>query len=119
MKKILVIDDETHVLDIVRLILEGVGYSVVTYTDARCIYDGDFELPDLFLLDRQLRAADGLDVCRFLKSQDNTRHIPVVIFSESRYIDVVSTDACADGVLQKPFKMSELREIVSKHTRKK
>ena len=60
-------------------------------------------LPDLFLLDKQLAGADGTDICRFLKGQQKTKNIPVVMISANPGIKEISVDAGADAFIEKPF----------------
>jgi CheY-like chemotaxis protein len=75
----------------------------------------DFELPDLFIIDKQLSGVDGLELCRFLKMQETTRNIPVIIISASPYISTQAINAGADEFVEKPFKIKELLSIVQKH----
>jgi DNA-binding response OmpR family regulator len=74
-----------------------------------------FDLPDLFLLDRQLSGVDGLDVCRFLKSQEETKHIPVIIISATSNVVRHALQAGADDVIEKPFLIAELRKMIARH----
>jgi len=66
MKKLIIIDDDPSILDVLRLVL-GESYQVTTYPDGSPILNGTFDLPDLFVLDKQLSGTDGLDLCRLLK----------------------------------------------------
>src|SRR5688500_14048010 len=101
-KRILITDDDPGVQDIFRIIFEKAGYDVVIIANAREILDNKFECPHIFLLDKQLSGIDGLDVCRHLKSQDNTKNIPVMV-SATPGLDTLSKQAGADDFLEKPF----------------
>jgi DNA-binding response OmpR family regulator len=68
----------------------------------------------LFLLDKQLSGQDGLEVCQFLKSQSDTKDIPVIIISATPGISKMAMDAGADDFLEKPFQMKELLKLVDK-----
>jgi DNA-binding response OmpR family regulator len=111
MKRIIFIDDDPTIQDVVNLILED-EYEVEIFSDGQKILANDFTIPDLFLLDKQLPEFDGLDVCRHLKHQPSTRHVPVVILSATPDIIKLGRDAGADCVLEKPFLITELRQCI-------
>ena len=115
MKRILFADDDPSIQDIVNLIFEG-EYEVTTYSDGARLMENDFELPDLFLLDKQLPGVDGLDICRFLKSQASTKHIPVIVISASPHLKKLAMAAGADDTIEKPFPIRELRQMVATYT---
>jgi CheY-like chemotaxis protein len=115
MKKVIFADDDPTILDVVTLILED-NYEVTVYQDGSPLLSGKFELPDLFLLDKQLSGIDGLDICRHLKSQEKTRHIPVIMISASPNIETLARSAGADNVIAKPFPIRELRQMIARYT---
>ncbi len=79
--KILVADDAASIRDIFRIILLKEGYEPELKEDANDLLIGKFNAPDLFLIDKLLSGMDGLDICRFLKSNIATKNIPVVMIS--------------------------------------
>ena len=109
-KRILVIDDDQAILDSLELLLEDEGYIVQTsvkngeYVDA-AIENGP---PDLILLDILLSGHDGRTICKKLKSQDNTRHIPVLLISAHPDAKAMADEAGADGFVAKPFDIDAL-----------
>lgn len=113
-KKILITDDDEGVQDIFKLIFERAGYDVSVQGDAFSIFDNNYIRPDLFLLDRQLSGQDGLNVCRFLKSDNNTKNIPVIIVSATPGIARMAKEAGANDFIEKPFQMKELLKVVAK-----
>ena len=115
MKRIIVVDDDPAILDSINLILTRAGYRVTAYTNAYPLLNGQFELPDIFILDKQLPGLNGLDVCRFLKAQQSTGSIPVIMISASLYINSTAKEAGANNFLEKPFRMAELLTMVSKY----
>jgi CheY-like chemotaxis protein len=115
MKSILFADDDPAIRDIINLLFEG-EYKVTTYLDGQSIMNNDFDLPDLFLLDKQLPGVDGLDICRFLKNQDSTKHIPIILISASPDIKKLAKSAGADDVIEKPFPIRELRQMIATYT---
>ena len=69
MKKILVVDDEAYIVELVKFNLEKEGYQVIVASDGRnALKMVQTEQPDLVLLDIMLPNIDGLEVCRILKS---------------------------------------------------
>jgi DNA-binding response OmpR family regulator len=115
MKRIIIVEDDQSILDPMTIILRNAGYGVTIYLDGNLILNNDFIVPDIFIIDKKLPGADGLDICRHLKRQDMTKHIPVIMVSASSDIEVLAREAMADDVLEKPFKMNALRGMVAKH----
>ena len=115
MKTILIAEDDTGMQDAIQLILTRAKFRPVVITNGDVLLRREFEVPDLFILDKQLSGVDGLDVCRFLKSQDDVRHIPVIMLSANPHIGVLSRDAGAESFLEKPFKMKELLELIGRY----
>jgi len=115
MKRIIVVDDDPGIQDIARIILERAGYEVTVFADGQPLMDSAFERPDIFILDKLLSGVDGTDICRFLKSRDETRRIPVVMLSAFPDIEKLSREAGADDFLEKPFSIKELLGVISKH----
>lgn len=115
-KRILFVDDDAAIQDAVQIMLEHEGYSVSLLGSGDSLLTEAFSLPDLFILDKQLPGVDGLDICRFLKREKRTQHLPVLILSASPQIARLAKEACADSSLEKPFHMQELRQEVARLT---
>ncbi len=105
-KRVLVVDDEKEILEIVQYNLEKNGY------DALCVASGEQALaaakkwsPDIVVLDLMLPGIDGLDVCRKLKSDEETRNIPIVMLTaKGEDADIVAgLELGADDYVVKPF----------------
>ena len=114
-KKVLIVDDDLGIQDAFRIIFERAGYSVTVLSSGNAILEGVFDIPDIFILDKQLSGVDGLDVCRFLKKQKETCHLPIIVVSATPHVARLATDACADDFLEKPFKNKDLLAMVEKH----
>ena len=108
-------DDDLGIQDAFRLIFERAGYLITILSSGNAIFEGGFELPDIFILDRQLSGVDGLDVCRFLKKGETTRDIPVIIVSATPHVARQAVDVRADDFLEKPFRIRDLLAMVEKH----
>ena len=113
-KKILITDDDDGIQDIFKLIFERAGYEVQVFGDAGSILENNYTYPDLFILDRKLRGHDGLKICKFLKSQNSTKDIPVIIVSATSGIKKLTEEAGADDFIEKPFQVEDLLSIVAK-----
>lgn len=109
--KILVVDDEVNIVELIKMNLEGSGYEVIeAYTGMEAITQTDFFSPDLILLDLMLPDIDGLQVCRMLRKNIKTQDIPIImVTAKSEEIDKVQgLTIGADDYITKPFGVSEL-----------
>jgi two-component system alkaline phosphatase synthesis response regulator PhoP len=109
--KILVVDDEKNIAEALRYNLEKEGFRTLTAADgARALELAREELPDLILLDWMLPELEGLEVCRVLKREEKTRHIPVIMLTvRSGETDkVLGLEMGADDYVTKPFSPREL-----------
>ena len=113
-KRILITDDDEGVQDIFRLIFERAGYDVQVLGEGLSILENNYKRPDLFVLDRQLSGQDGLKVCKFLKSQNTTKDIPVIIVSATPGIGKMAKEAGADDFIEKPFQIKDLLGVVER-----
>lgn len=115
-KKILIADDDPAIVDSIRMILEDAGYEVATTGNGQTVQDMKGELPDLLLLDIRMSGMDGTSICKYLKTQSLTQHIPIVIVSANRDTKQLARNAGADDFLEKPFNMNDLLQKVAKYT---
>lgn len=117
-KKILVVDDEKPIADILQFNLEKEGYKVV------CAYDGveaieqvNREKPDLILLDIMLPQKDGMEVCREIRK---TYDMPIIMLTakDSEIDKVLGLELGADDYVTKPFSTRELLARVKANLRR-
>lgn len=80
-KRILVVDDDAAIGEVLQLMLEDAGYEVEIQTDGQSAQQMIEPFPDLLFLDIRVSGADGRAICRHLKSQPATRHIPIILLS--------------------------------------
>jgi DNA-binding response OmpR family regulator len=109
--KILVVDDETVLLETIAYNLEQAGYEVITAADgASALEAAHRERPDLIILDLMLPVVDGLEVCRRLRREADTAGILILMLTaKSDEIDkVVGLEVGADDYVTKPFSKHEL-----------
>jgi len=117
-KRILIGEDDQHILKMTTLRLEHEGYDVITAADGEeVVRRAGADLPiHLILLDIKMPKLNGYDVCRTLKGRAATAEIPIVVFSASENQLQHLADRCvevgATGWLRKPFRTQELMQKV-------
>jgi len=118
-ERILVVDDEEDVLELVRYNLAKNGYKVITATTGeQAINEARGKTPDLIVLDLMLPGIDGLEVCRKLKSDVKTERIPIIMLTaKGEETDIVTgLELGADDYVTKPFSpkvlIARLRRIL-------
>jgi CheY-like chemotaxis protein len=114
-KKILIADDDISILEAMQMILEDAEYEVTTTEDGQTVQDMH-DLPDVLLLDIWMSGMDGVDICRHLKSQDRTKHLPIILCSANKDTQKLAEECGADDFLAKPFEMMDLLDKVEKYT---
>lgn len=105
-KRILIVDDEEDILELLSYNLRKEGYDVTAVTTGEEALDlAQRNPPDLLLLDLMLPGIDGLDVCRELKSSERTRSIPIImVTAKGEEADIVAgLELGADDYVTKPF----------------
>ncbi|MBS7566389.1 response regulator [Mucilaginibacter sp. Bleaf8] len=110
MSRILAVDDDRDILEVLQFILEDSGYEVETLSDGTQLLDKIKQrLPDLILLDIMLGNIDGRDLCKNVKLQNHTHNIPVIMISASHNVsDVLKQDCAPDDFIAKPFDINNL-----------
>ena len=114
-KRILLVDDEPRVRDMIEFRLRLFGYEVLQAANGREALDvAGRERPDLVLLDVMMPELDGYQVCSRLKQDDGTRHIPVVMLTakaEAKDVTRAFTSGAVDYVV-KPYDPLVLQQKV-------
>lgn len=109
--KILIIDDESDVADIVAMNLKSEGYKTITADNGESgLAKAKAEVPQLIVLDLMLPKMSGLDVCKALKREAATARIPIIMLTaKSDEVDrIVGLELGADDYVTKPFSPREL-----------
>jgi len=110
-RKILVVDDEAHIVELLVMNLKQNGYDTCTASDGREVLEAAVAArPDLVLLDLMLPGLGGLEVCRQLRADPRTSRIPVIMLTaKSEESDkVIGLGIGADDYITKPFGLREL-----------
>ena len=112
MKKILVVDDEKPISDIIKFNMVKEGYEVVTAFDGReALEMFEAEHPDILILDLMLPEMDGLEVARTIRKTSN---VPIIVLSakDNEFDKVIGLEIGADDYMTKPFSNRELQARV-------
>lgn len=114
---VLVVDDDLGILDALRLLFESEGYRVETCEKgdyAEALRETTETLPDIIVLDVLLSGKDGRAICRALKGQDATRHIPIVMISAHPAAAASVAAVGADAFVAKPFAIDDMLDAVER-----
>lgn len=115
-KKIVVADDEAHILHVVSMKLRNAGYEVLTAVDGEEALElCSTEMPDLLITDYQMPYLSGVELCTRLREQESTRDIPAVMLT-ARGFDVGPDEMAGAGikaVFAKPFSPREILQWVN------
>ncbi len=113
--KIVVIEDNPDILDIMGYILKDEGYEVISSPDAKIVDNLAEVNPDLVLMDELLPGARGSELCLRIKQDEQTKHIPVILVSTIPHLDKLAVKCYADGYLEKPFSIVHLSELINSY----
>jgi two-component system phosphate regulon response regulator PhoB len=121
--QIVVVEDEEDILELVRYNLAREGYQVTCATSGEeGLKAAKSKLPDLILLDLMLPGVDGLEVCKLVRSDSKTQHIPIVMLTaRSEESDIVTgLELGADDYITKPFSprvlIARVRAVLRRRT---
>lgn len=112
MSKILVVDDDISILELIKINLELAGHEVVTASDGvRGFALARQELPDLIILDVMMPEADGFTVANRIRNNQPTKQIPILMLTALSMMQdkTKGFDAGVDDYLVKPFELDELK----------
>ena len=118
-KKILIIEDEVELVEMVKMRLEASGYDVITAYDGKAgLEKAREEKPDIIILDLMLPKMDGYKVCGLLKKDARYAKIPIVMFSAKAQEEDVAlgTELGAEAYITKPFEppmlLAKIKELI-------
>ncbi len=112
--KVLIVEDNPSIVTVTRLILEREGMQVRSAEDEQCFTIAEEWIPSVILMDVRLPRLDGIEACMQLKLNAATTRIPVVLMTADQDGAELVDEACADGLLAKPFSNKDLVAMVRK-----
>lgn len=115
MKKILVLEKNPDILDLIDIVLKDAGYETDLISSELEVFDHikDFQ-PDVILLDIISPTTEGTAICEAIKAAEEYCHIPVIVLSTHPRAEVVK-EICADEVVPKPFDIFFLVAVIEQH----
>ena len=119
---IAVIDDEPDILELVSLHLTKSGFKVKEFLNAESFFKFlSSKIPDLIILDLMLPDSDGIEICKYLKSKEDFKFIPVIMLTAraDEADKVLGLELGADDYVTKPFSPRELVARVKAVLRRK
>jgi len=110
-KHICVVEDDADILELLEYNLRRQGYEVTTYNEGTGAFEGiSNRVPDLVILDLTLPGLTGMEICKYLRNNQRTKHIPIIILTartdESDRLDGLKQGA--DRFITKPFSIKEI-----------
>lgn len=116
-RKVLVIEDEPIIAEMMSILLEVDGYNVISLADTglarQKLHANEV---DLVMLDLGLKGEDGRSMCAYIKGQDGLKHIPVILVSANSELEQIKTECGADDHIAKPFDLDHFMQKVRIHT---
>ncbi|MBA2284726.1 MAG: response regulator [Ktedonobacteraceae bacterium] len=115
-KRVLVVDDDPDILEFLQAMLEDAGYEVAITEKGDSLEQIEkHTLPDVIILDMLISGKDGREIASYLKSQEHTRAIPIIMISAHPSAERAARVCGADDFLAKPFDMDDLLAKVASH----
>jgi DNA-binding response OmpR family regulator len=114
MKRILIVDDNVFMVEVMTFILNSNGYDVISLHTGNEVFNTiKADHPDLVILDLALPDLDGRDICRLLKLNTSTKNLPVILCSGAEDLDeALKLPGAPNDILHKPFDLTALVQKV-------
>ncbi|WP_114941332.1 response regulator [Mucilaginibacter endophyticus] len=109
-KRIMVIDDNEDILEILNIVFQDCGYDVILSNTGEAAHNIVVIHPDLILLDVNIVGSEktGAEICREIKSNYLTANLPVMLVSAETDLDLIAVGCGANSFVRKPFDIYEL-----------
>lgn len=118
-KRIHILEDDQEIRNVIEMLLKEEGYELqLSSSFAELKKNIQDAMPDLFLLDVMLPDGNGAAICKDLKTDIFTKHIPIIVMSAQNNSEKKANDAFADDYISKPFDISDVLERISKQIKK-
>jgi DNA-binding response OmpR family regulator len=112
-RKIYIVEDDEDLQHLLQYSLARAGYQVTIFPTGYPIVAMTDRWPDLFIVDIELPGINGLEVCKWLKSHEESKAIPVIFLSAAPYLKALAEAANGDDYLEKPFELPTLIEKIN------
>jgi CheY-like chemotaxis protein len=113
MHKILLVDDMRRFLDLERSFLKRAECHILTaFTGLEAIKVAKMEIPDIIMLDVEMPEMNGIEACRILKADPQTKHIPIVIYTSLDNVEEKALQVGADAFHRKPLDEEKFLKVI-------
>src|SRR5699024_5636058 len=112
MKRVTFVDDDPDIQEIFSLVFQKADYNIDLFSEGTPLLEEDYDVADVIILDKQLPDIDGLEVCRKLKQEEETKGIPIIMLSANPDIHRLAKEAGAEDSIEKPFSIKHLKKKV-------
>lgn len=112
---ILLVEDDPDLSQVLAFMLRRAGFIVSVAVHGGRLFDPTGLLPELVLMDQRLPGANGLEICRKIKSDPRLNGIIVIMLSAAPIPDAQLKASGADGFVVKPFEAGDLIAIINRH----
>lgn len=113
MHKILLVDDMRRFLDLERSFLRRAECRILTaFTGLEAIKVAKMEMPDIIMLDVEMPEMNGVEACRILKNDPQTKHIPIVIYTSLDNVEEKARQVGCDGFHRKPLDEEKFLKVI-------
>jgi CheY-like chemotaxis protein len=114
-KTVLLADDNEGIVASLSMVLRYGGYQVTSMMNGEEVKKIEAPFPDLILLDIWMAGVNGLDLCKYLKSREDTKNIPIIMISAYPDSHDTAIEAGANDFIEKPYTMDKMLSTVGKH----
>lgn len=106
--RVYIAEEDKQLAATLEVALKRNGFFVRVFDSGYPIVEMMDNWPDVFLIDIELPDVNGLEVCKWLKSHDSSRHIPVIFISSDPYLKILAAPLHANDYVEKPFSFDDL-----------
>ena len=114
MKRLLIIEEDPDVREMMVFLFENNGYDVITHGKDLSVADALSIAPNLIVVDYQLGDMPGNDLVKKLKSDDKCNPIPIILYSATQSVDKIRVKSLAEGFIGKPYELDDFVWQVSR-----
>ena len=111
-KKILIIENDRDIRNIVEFILSEEGFNALSIPEPHTLTEVLQFKPDLLLIDEFINSKPGHRLCLRIKSEPHLAHLPVIVLSTANDIELIATECKANDFIRKPFDVEEMVDKV-------
>ncbi|OGK37451.1 hypothetical protein A3F03_01040 [Candidatus Roizmanbacteria bacterium RIFCSPHIGHO2_12_FULL_41_11] len=114
-KLVWIIEDDEGILEVTQIVLKNAGYQTELIQNEKIFHQKIHgRLPNVILLDVLLSGSDGRDIAKILKSDANTKHIPIIMMSADITVGEKAKLAKIEDFIKKPFDIDDLLALINK-----